>query len=138
MTSLLVTGCTFEKKRVVPSTVVSQVMTFSWSRCTNWATLWVWSIPTTLRPSWLPSTSGWKRKTLSSPMTISEASSNFTVSSRVPLQPAVTAYQNTGRSCLRRVRIRSPASSRHARLWSSAHIRPRQAPFWPQHLRWPL
>lgn len=68
--------------------VLFQVTTFSWLRCTNWATLWVWSTPTTLRPSWLPSTSGWKRTALSFPMTIAEAYSSFTVSARVGLRTA--------------------------------------------------
>lgn len=76
------------KRKSVLVLVLFQVMTFSWLRCMNWATLWVWSTPTTLRPSWLPSTSGWKRRTLNFLTTTAEAYSNFTVSSRVALQTA--------------------------------------------------
>lgn len=65
-----------------------QVTTFSWLRCMSWATLWVWSTPMTLQPSWLPSTSGWKQRTLNFLTTIAEAYSNFTVSARVALQTA--------------------------------------------------
>lgn len=63
--------------------LVLQVMTFSWLRSMNWATLWVWSTPVTPRPSWLPSTSGWKQKTLTFLMTTAEAYSNFMVSYQV-------------------------------------------------------
>lgn len=38
-------------------------MMYSWLRCMNWAMLWAWSTPTTPRPSWLLSTSGWTLKT---------------------------------------------------------------------------
>lgn len=75
----------------------SQVTTFSWLPCMNWATLWVWSTPMTLRPSWLPSTSGWKRRTLNFLTTIAEAYSNFTVSSQVAHQ---TAAKEPSTSCL--------------------------------------
>lgn len=59
--------------------VLFQVMTFSWLRCMNWATLLVWSTPMTRQPSWLPSTSGWTQTTLNSPTMTAEAYSNFMV-----------------------------------------------------------
>lgn len=57
-----------------------QATTSSWWPCTNWATLWVWSTPTTRWPSWLPFTSGWRRRTSSCLRTTGGAFSRSMVS----------------------------------------------------------
>lgn len=143
-------------------------MIFSWLRCTNWATLWVWSTPTTPQPSWLPSTSGWTPRTLNFPTTIAEEYSSFMVNHwhSKPLSNKRSMWYRTPpehlelklyllmchvkvRSlkilvispCLRRVRIRPPSPSCYAPYTqprSPAHIFAGQASLWPQHLRWPL
>lgn len=54
-------------------------MTSFWSPCTNLVTRLAWSTPTTPRPSWLLSTSGWTPRTSYSRKMTAEAFSNSTV-----------------------------------------------------------
>lgn len=57
-----------------------QVMICSSLRYMSWAMPWAWNTPTTQWPSWLLSTSGWKRTTFNCPRMTSEEYNRYMVS----------------------------------------------------------